>query len=249
MIAQEPKISYSAEDIKQSYGAAKADEERYTEWVVHYCYRPLSFKVTPFFLRWGFSPSNVTFLSLILAFLLPWVGSWNEVSYLLVGLMAFLISVFDCVDGNIARVTGMVSKKGHYFDFLTDILYRVLFYLAIGIMVSLSAPVDSYLASIATECLLIAASLAIIARMCRVYASVEFFSSTEQPEKAKENEQKSNWLDDFFFPFFSGLDWALPFAVIIFGFFGLMHWILVWLVLYSVLDFVYTQYSIFSKLP
>ena len=100
---------------------------------------------------------------------------------------------------------------------------------------------------IATESLLIAAMLAIVARMCRVFAESELISKDES-QTVNQSDEPPGWLDQYFFPFFSGLDWALPFAVIIFGFFGLLHWVLVWLLFYSLLDFSHTQYSIFSRL-
>ena len=122
------KSRYTVDDIRQSYDAEKAKEERYTEWAVYYFYRPLSFQITPFFLHLGLSPSNVTLISLVLAFSLPFVAYLFPTPYLFVGLLGLLISVFDCVDGNIARVTRQISQKGGYFDFLTDILYRILMY-------------------------------------------------------------------------------------------------------------------------
>jgi hypothetical protein len=245
----EGKKRYTAEDIRASYDSVKAQEELYGEWVAHYVYRPLSFLVTPFFIHLGFSPSRVTLISLLLAFSLPFVAYSFPVSYIFVGLIAIVISVFDCVDGNIARVTGKTSKSGHYFDFLTDILHRVFLYLAIGILITMASDNSTIFTTIATESLLIAALLAIIARMCRVYANSELILPDVSDEELKEVEETSgSWLDRFFFPFFSGLDWALPFAVLVFGAFGLLHWILVWLLFYSLLDFSHTQYSLFTKL-
>jgi len=248
MSGEETKSRFSVEDIKQSYDAAKAKEERYTEWAVYYVYRPLSFQITPFFLHLNFSPSNVTLISLVLAISLPFIALWFPAPYFFVGLLGLVISVLDCVDGNIARVTRKTSQKGGYFDFLTDILYRVLMYLSIGLIISQASWVSESFTAVATECLLIAAMLAIIARMCRMYADDELNSKDEMQVEKKNEHNSSSWLDKYFFPFFSGLDWALPFAVIIFGYLGLLHWVLVWLLLYSSLDFLHTQYSTFSKL-
>jgi len=245
---EETKSRYTVEDIRQSYDADKAVEERYTEWAVYYVYRPLSFQITPFFLHLSFSPSNVTFISLVLAISLPFMAIWLPAPFFFIGLMGLIISVLDCVDGNIARVTGQTSQKGGYFDFLTDILYRVLMYLSIGLIVSQSSWVSAPFANIAAECLLIAAMLAIIARMCRMYAHRDLTFNDERLAEKKNEHESSNWLDKYFFPFFSGLDWALPFAVLILGYTDLMHWVVIWLLLYSALDFLHTQYSIFSKL-
>ena len=245
---EETKSRYTVEDIRQSYDADKAVEERYTEWAVYYVYRPLSFQITPFFLHLSFSPSNVTFISLVLAISLPFMALWLPAPFFFVGLMGLIISVLDCVDGNIARVTGQTSRAGGYFDFLTDILYRVLMYLSIGLIVSQSSWIPESYTNIAAACMLIAVLLAIIARMCRMHAEGDLSSKEETQIDKKNGHESSNWLDKYFFPFFSGLDWALPFAVIILGYTGQLHWVLVWLLLYSALDFIHTQYSIFSKL-
>jgi len=248
MNSEGAKSRYTVDDIRQSYDVEKAKEERYTEWAVYYLYRPLSFQITPFFLHLNCSPSNVTFISLVLAICLPFLALWFPAPYFFVGLLGLIISVLDCVDGNIARVTGQTSQKGGYFDFLTDILYRILMYLSIGLIISQASWISESFTVIATECLLIAAMLAIIARMCRMYVDNEL-SFKDDIDVEKRNEHNStSWLDNYFFPFFSGLDWALPFAVIIFGYLGLLHWVLVWLLLYSALDFLHTQYSTFSKL-
>ncbi|HFE37784.1 MAG TPA: CDP-alcohol phosphatidyltransferase family protein [Gammaproteobacteria bacterium] len=246
MSREKVSTRYRVEDVRLSYSEEKAQDELYGEWVSHYIYRPMSFYVTPFFLHLGFSPSKVTLLSLMLVFTLPFVALGLPLPYLFIGLIAVVISVFDCVDGNIARVTGNVSQTGHYFDFLTDIIYRVLFYLAIGIVINQTADTPELLLGIATECLLFAALLAIIARMCRVYFAHEFAKS-DDVDQSQSHSSKS-WLDNYLFPFVSGLDWGLPFIVIIFGFLGMLHWVLIWLLFYSTLDFLHTQYSVFSKL-
>ncbi len=238
----DPVPQFTAENIRNSYDSKKAEEERYTEWAAYYIYRPISFQVTPFFLHRGFTPSSVTLISLILALSLPFVAFFPLVPYIWVGLIAAVVCVLDCVDGNIARMMSLSSDRGGYFDFLTDVLCRILLYFSIGIMMTLSPDTPALFTDIATECLLIAALLAIVARMCRVWVSSEIGSEEKTTAKA------SGWLDQTFFPFFSGLDWALPFAVIIFGSLGLLHWVLVWLLLYSLLDFFHTQYSIFAKL-
>lgn len=240
------QVNYTVEDVRNTYGEAKAKEERYTEWVVYYVYRPLSFFITPWFLRKGLTPSNVTLISLILALSLPFVAYWFPAPYVFVGLIAVLISVFDCVDGNIARVTKSASKTGGYFDFITDILYRVLAYLAIGIMVSQAIDVPALIAGISTEMLLIAAMLAILARMCRMFVASE--TETIKVSPNENDDQTKGWLDGYFFPFFSGLDWGLPFLIVFFGSLGLLHWLAIWLLVYSLLDFLHTQYSSFSRL-
>jgi len=236
---------FTAENIRDSYGSRKAKNERYTEWTVYYIYRPLSFQVTPFFLHRGFTPSRVTLISLILVLTLPLLALLPYAPSVLVGLMAAMICVLDCVDGNIARVMSLSSDRGGYFDFLTDVIYRILLYFSIGIMMTQSPDTPALFSDTATECLLIAALLAIVARMCRVWVSSELDGLTE---KTETKTTATGWLDQRLFPFFSGLDRALPFAVILFGLLGLLHWVLVWLLLYSLLDFLHTQYAIFAKL-
>jgi len=244
---QKDTNEFTVELVRNSYDQSKANDEKLGEWAAHYLYRPISFYITPFFLKRDISATNVTLIALVLVFLLPVMATWFPLSYMFVGLLATIICILDCVDGNIARVSNSGSKLGHYLDFITDIVHRIVLYFSIGLLIDLSDMTPDFILGNGVTWLFIAAMLAIVARMSRVYADATFdFQMTN--ESQVEIETKENSVQDKLFIFISGLDWLLPLILIASGFLGILHWILIWLVLYSLADFLYSQYAIIQKL-
>jgi phosphatidylglycerophosphate synthase len=232
---------YLVADLFRDYAAHKAREEWRTEWGVALVYRPLAILMAAPLLRLGVPATAVTCLSLALTPLLPLLalaGTAN--AFMGVGLIAILILTFDCLDGTIARASATVSGFGHYLDFMTDIVTRGALYAAIGVMAGLMAP--DWLRGWTLPLALLAALLAITARLCRVYG--ERFVG----EAYGHRETGSRGFLALAFTAFSGIDQLLPFAVIALGAVGQLGWLVLWLVAYSALDFFYTQFAILRRL-
>ncbi len=129
------KTRYTIADVRASYDAQKAREEWHGDWMSALIYRPISFFLTPPLLNLSISASQVTFFALLMSFALPVVAlKAGRAAHLTVAVVAILFVILDCVDGNIARVTKTASKSGHYLDFLTDIVFRIGLYAAVGIL-------------------------------------------------------------------------------------------------------------------
>lgn len=84
--------------------------------------RPLAAPFVMLFARTRVTPNQITFVSfaimLVAAVLLAVIPGWLG---LLLGVLAVELSyVFDCVDGQLARVTGRTSAVGSELDFLMD---------------------------------------------------------------------------------------------------------------------------------
>ncbi len=233
---------YTVGDVRRSYAGDKARDERYGEWVAALVYRPVSFILTPFFLRLGMSASAVTVLSLLLALALPLIALLS--GHVEVGIAAFAVCVLDCVDGNIARVTNTSTQLGQYLDFITDIVFRVTLYAAIGILAERDPPGVVFLHGHALAVLLFAALLAVAARLCRVRAREFTRGAYERAAPAGQ----SSGLIDIIFPIISGADGLLPFVVFAAAWWKMLDWAIVVLVLYTALDFVYTQFAILRRL-
>lgn len=95
--------------------------------------RPLSYPSAWLFIRLGFSPNGVTYLSMLFclagaAFLASGsaLGAW--IGYALF----FLFGVLDCVDGNMARVLKKASPWGEWVDALGGYTAYVSILLALG---------------------------------------------------------------------------------------------------------------------
>jgi hypothetical protein len=242
----------SIADVVRTYREAKSTEELYGEWAAAVCYRPFSFLITPWLVGAGLGPTTVTVLSLVVVLALPLLAFWGGgEGYLALGLGAVVVGVLDCIDGDIARVTGRTSRFGQYCDFIVDVVYRAAMYGAVGFLIGRGVGVDGGLGRFGAEALalgLLAALLAIVARLSRVYVETwpEEANPYERPPEA-ETAPKSSFLG-LVFPFVSGLDHLLPLFVLVGGALGLLDWVLIWLLAYSALDFLYTQVAILRRL-
>jgi len=234
-------------DIARNYAAAKSREEWYGEWGAALLYRPISFVITPLFLRLSISATSVTGVALVLVMSLPLLALQGATAYWTVGVTAVLIAILDCVDGNIARLTETVSKIGHYLDFLTDILFRVALYCAIGMISDSASGVPAWIAGNGLGVGAAAAFLAVGARLCRIYA--ERFAGEVAYGRPSESESPSaGGIARYVFPFISGMDPLLPLIVLLAGYFGGLGWVLAWLLAYSTLDFLYTQFAVIKRI-
>jgi phosphatidylglycerophosphate synthase len=244
-----PRPNHSPASIARSYRGAKRSEELYGEWGAALVFRPLSFLVTPLFLKAGFSATGVSLLALCLLPLLPVAAiAGGTLGYAYIAAIGIIFATLDCVDGNIARVTDTASKLGGYTDFIADILFRVVFYSAIGLIVAGQPFPLPYVTDYSLAVALIAAWLAVTARLSRVYT--ERGMDEGNPYAAPESEETAPKISasGYLFAFVSGLDPLLPVVVLVTGYFGWLPWVLVWLVLYSALDFLYTQFTVARRL-
>ncbi len=202
--------------VRASY-LAKAREEWRGEWACALLYRPPSILLTPLFAAAGFSPNAVTLLALACAAALPWcAAAAGADAALLVGGLAIAFCVLDCVDGNLARATGRVSPRGAALDFAVDLAYRVFLYAAIGILAGMIA------AGLAC------ALLALAARALRLRAG---------PEVSPAQDAPLSWPGRVF-AFLSGLDHLTPLLVLLAPGPQGHGWLLGWLALYSLGDFL-----------
>jgi phosphatidylglycerophosphate synthase len=74
--------------------------------------------VNPYFKKIGMTPNILTSISGIFGLLA--VFCIYKSNYLLAGLMYFISYVFDCFDGNFARMYDQVTNFGDYYDHVKD---------------------------------------------------------------------------------------------------------------------------------
>jgi phosphatidylglycerophosphate synthase len=156
-----------------------------------------------------------------------------------------IFCVLDCVDGDLARVTGRASRRGAYADFLTDIVYRVALYASIGLLVDRSPTAQALIsigegAGLATG--LACALLAVAARACRLYVEAEGSSASPLSPRAIDTSTSVA------IAFLSGIDHLLPIGVLVFGAMGRLDWLLAYLFAYSLGDLVLTQGAAWRRL-
>jgi phosphatidylglycerophosphate synthase len=234
----------SVAEVVAAYRPKFAHEVR-TEWAIALVYRPFSFLLTPLFAACGASPTTVTMLGLACALSLPWLAlTGGESAWVCVGALGVIFCILDCVDGDLARVTGRASKFGAYADFLADTIYRIALYASIGLIVDRSRVAGSLIpigegAGLAVG--LACALLAIVARACRLYVEAE--GSTAAPARATSDTGASVAI-----AFLSGIDHLLPIGVLAFGAAGRLDCLLAYLFAYSLGDLVLTQAAAWRRL-
>lgn len=99
------------------------------EFFDYYFYRRLAHLIIPLFVKMRLSPNQVTTLSLITGLLAAWmVYSQNFIAGAVLIIAAV---VFDCCDGQIARLTGKTSPFGRIMDGAFDMIWITALWLAI----------------------------------------------------------------------------------------------------------------------
>ena len=96
--------------------------------------RILSFYFTILFLKVNFSSKNVTYLNLVFGFFVFYFFVKSKIFYFNIAIgILFLIYIFDCVDGNIARINKKPTFHGRFIDGLFGIIINSLLLLGLSI--------------------------------------------------------------------------------------------------------------------
>lgn len=242
-MSSRPVRHFTHQDVAGCYSEEKAEDERINQWPVFYIYHPLSFRITPHILKLGVSANKVTLFSLILVLGLPLLAMLiSDAPYIAVAVLGLLIMVLDCVDGDIARVTGSTSSLGAYLDFFTDIVYRLMFYCAIGILIERGDGVENALGGFAIEVAMIAFILAILARAARLYTELHAEQAVYGADQAKNTSSLDSLIS-----FLMGLDYAFPLLLLLFGILGWLPGLLLGILCYSLLDLMLTQKLVIER--
>lgn len=101
---------------------------------VKYFGRPMANLLTPFFFNRGWSANGVTYLCVGLSTCALLLLLWpNPITYAAAAALFYLVFVLDCVDGNLARLSGTVTYYGKFIDGLSDAVFVFLAPLFVGI--------------------------------------------------------------------------------------------------------------------
>jgi phosphatidylglycerophosphate synthase len=132
---------YSMKDITSSLPPEKIKEDGlWTRFVL----RPVSFPVSWLTLRMGLSPSFVSYFSAFLCIIGGILFAWPRYHVFLginpsplfagIGVILFnVFSVLDCVDGNMARVSGKASPWGGWADAVMGFIAYTCVFFASGL--------------------------------------------------------------------------------------------------------------------
>ena len=224
---------YSIDDIKRSFTPERRWEEIQGDFFFFLIYRPLSFYITPIFLRLGVSPTAATLFGGVLALTMATVA-WRggEYAYLGVAILGLCVHLMDGVDGNIARTTGRSSNLGASLDCLVDRTYYCLLLLSMGLLVDHTG--GGVLGDRALEFSLALPVLVLLHRVMRDHYRLnsreDAFFSSEIPARLSAK--------DTFLIAVVGMENLYVFAIAIGGALGVLDWILVGAGVYVVLIFI-----------
>lgn len=127
------------QDFKKRYMATLKSSET-EDWLDYRAVRPFSYLWALFFAKLNIYPNTVTILSMIIgaasciffyhgSFVYEgWHGFWLNVIGILLLCMA---DVFDCTDGQLARLTGKKSRLGRILDGMAGFVWFIPIYYAI----------------------------------------------------------------------------------------------------------------------
>lgn len=133
-MTSEKRISLA--EITDDACGARLREEMRSSWSIALLGRWPSVPVTWACARAGIGPMTVTLAGLALALSMP-----VQALVLPLGLAVWVVAisglvfqVLDCVDGTLARLTGVTTRRGGDADFLVDMAQWGLLYLSIGVL-------------------------------------------------------------------------------------------------------------------
>lgn len=129
------------EDRKQDYLSSLKSLE--TENVIDQIfYRPIGYKIAKSLQYTGITPNAITIISIFVGIAAGvfWYFPYN-ISFALLGILALMsANILDCVDGQLARLTGIKSEVGRILDGFAGDLWFLSIYIALGHRLFLNYP-------------------------------------------------------------------------------------------------------------
>lgn len=115
----------------------------------YFVLRPISFRLTPLFIRLGFSANAVTALGMLLlicGLVFISLGATHRYNFIIGAALINISILLDYIDGNIARWRGQSSQFGALFDHIVGQVYCSFQPICLGLGLYLSSPEHSMFA-------------------------------------------------------------------------------------------------------
>jgi phosphatidylglycerophosphate synthase len=248
-MSEEENISsrgdYTLEDVRRSYTPDKAWSEMQGDLISYLIHRPISIHLTAPLLRLGVPIMTVTLTSAVVALamlLVAWRG--GPAAYWWVAALGFAYPVLDCIDGNMARTTGRISKLGGIVDGTVDMSFWCLLYISLGLLVD---HVDGgFLGLSGSWGLGIGMALSILVllnRQTRDNYAAHFAAETY----FREERPATLSLTDRFLIAVVGLEHGYVFVIVIGGMLGGLDWVLAGIAIYVCAIFIGALWMTFAS--
>ena len=228
--------------MKASYTPEKAWAEMQGDLPCYLVYRPLSFYLTPLFLRLGVPVTGVTLLSLGIALTMTffaWRGGAG--AYWVVAGLGFLYHVMDCVDGNMARTTGRTTKLGGILDGTIDMSFWCMLLFSLGLLVDHDGG-----GVLGPHAIAFSLGIAVVLLLNRQTRDSFAAQSAEATYFRDEIPERIGWTDRLLMAVV-GLEFVYVFAIAIGGLLGVLDRVLVGIGVYVALISAGALYMTFAK--
>ena len=107
------------------------DTENYID---QWFYRPIGFRIAKMLRNTGITPNMVTIISIFVGAAAGPLFYYNNIYYIITGIVCLIIAnILDCVDGQLARLTGIKSKIGRILDGLAGDIWFALIYVFLAL--------------------------------------------------------------------------------------------------------------------
>lgn len=97
-------------------------------------YRPIGFRIAWELRNTGITPNTITIISIVVGIVAAWSFYYSTLWATLLGIFGLVFAnILDCVDGQLARLTGIKSKIGRILDGIAGDLWFITLYTALAL--------------------------------------------------------------------------------------------------------------------
>ena len=152
-----------------------------------YFYRPIAYHIARFLKHTSITPNMVTVLSIFVGAGTGFMFYFDKLTYNVIGIFLLILSnIMDCVDGQLARMTGIKSKIGRILDGLAGEIWFFLIYICLALRLTYTYGTALYF----IPAVLSAVSHMIQANITDYYKTLHlYFESKEKGEEFQNKEQ------------------------------------------------------------
>jgi phosphatidylglycerophosphate synthase len=224
-------------ELVAEYRRARFAREMRSDWAVALFYRLPSLPIIRVLSRTPVSPTMVTLAGIPVVVAMPLAALFMSAdrAVLVVGLLAILFQVLDCVDGGLARATGRSSRLGGTVDYLVDMAQWGFLYASIGILADRAGVPD---AAMAGGEQLTWTFVGVVAAWIRLFARVVRDAGPPPLTKVAGSPLPPLSASGVVLAFFAGLSGTIAPLVLLAGMTGTLVPLLVFLVVYAVADVI-----------
>ncbi len=239
-------------DVARAYGATKLARELETDPGTVLIYRPPSFVIAALLGRLGVRPNAVTIAAGLInpAIVVVALTVAPQDALVVVTVLGLLYALLDCVDGDLARVSGQTSAIGHYCDFAFDVVHRFVFYGALGYLADRLVEPSVVLSRLGMDYLglmLVTAWIVIFTRLCREWGLREHDAGDS--ETASVSPWREFSLRSLLWALFSSIDQHYAILGFLSWLLGVLDLYLAFLFAVTVVDVAIAQFQIIRKMP